>query len=171
MIKGHTEGGADRHDSIQTCGSAPPEAKETTMAGERMELTDADYVKLADFRYALRRFLEFSQNAAAGQGLTPQQHQALLVIRASPGRIASIGRLAERLRLKHNSAVELAQRLEAGGLVRRHTNDEDRRSMMLNLTPYGVEKLEILTRIHRRELGHISPEMIDLFRHLGERSS
>lgn len=135
------------------------------------KLNDSDYVTLANFRYALRCFLEFSQNAAADQGLTPQQHQALLVIRASQGHTASIGRLAERLRLKHNSAVELAQRLEAAELVTRYVHHEDRRSVMLNLTQQGMDKLEILTRSHRRELAQLSPEIMELFYNLGEQES
>lgn len=136
------------------------------MSADTKKLTDADYTRIADFRYALRCFLEFSQKAAAAHGLTPQQHQALLVIRASPGRIASISRLAERLRIKHHSAVELAQRLEGVGLIERYTCEEDRRSVMLVLTVAGAQKLDVLTRTHRRELAQLSPEIVNLFHSL-----
>ena len=136
------------------------------MSAHPKKLTDADYVRLADFRYSLRCFLDFSQKAAATEGLTTQQHQALLVIRASPGRIASIGRLAERLRIKHNSAVELAQRLEAVGLIERYASEEDRRSVMIILTAAGAEKLDVLTHTHRRELAQLSPEIVNLFNSL-----
>jgi DNA-binding MarR family transcriptional regulator len=129
-------------------------------------LSDADYAALADFRHALRCFLEFSENAAAAEGLTPQQHQALLVIRGTPGSIANIGRLAERLRVKHNTAVELAQRLEAAGLVTREPSIEDKRSIVLSLTSLGSAKLETLTRIHRRELSQLSPDILGLLHSL-----
>lgn len=129
-------------------------------------LSDADYTALADFRHALRCFLEFSENAAAAEGLTPQQHQALLVIRGTPGSMANIGRLAERLRVKHNTAVELAQRLEAAGLVTREPSTEDKRSIVLSLTSLGSAKLETLTRIHRRELAQLSPDILGLLHSL-----
>jgi DNA-binding MarR family transcriptional regulator len=129
-------------------------------------LSDADYTALADFRYALRCFLEFSENAAAAEGLTPQQHQALLVIRGSSGSVANVGRLAERLRIKHNTAVELTQRLEAAGLVSRQSSEEDKRAVLLTLTNLGSLKLETLTHIHRRELGQLSPEILRLLHSL-----
>lgn len=115
-------------------------------------LTDADFARLADFRYALRKFLNFSARAAAAEGLTPQQHQAMLAVRGSPGGVATVGKLAERLCLRHNSAVELAQRLEAGGYITRHPSEVDRRSVMLTLTAAGESKLETLSQAHRREL-------------------
>ena len=121
---------------------------------------------MADFRYALRRFLEFSESAAAREGLTPQQHQALLVIRSSPGATATVRRLAERLRIKHNTAVELAQRLEAGGLILRWQSPDDGRAVCLALTDEGESKLEHLTRAHRAELRQLSPEIVELFRSL-----
>jgi DNA-binding MarR family transcriptional regulator len=133
------------------------------MATGKKNLTDADYVRLADFRYALRRFLEFSEKEAAKEGLTPQQHQALLVIRASPPGAANIARLAERLRIRHNTAVELANRLETAGLVVREASTADRRSVMLRLTEAGESRLEILTRVHRNELRQLGPEIVGLF--------
>lgn len=128
-----------------------------------MKLTDSDYRKLADFRYAIRRFLDFSGHAASSEGLTPQQHQALLVIRGSPHSIATIGRLAERLCIRPNTAVELADRLEAAHLVRRALSQTDRRQVTLSLTREGESKLETLTKVHRRELARIRPEILELF--------
>jgi len=133
------------------------------MSAGKQNLNHEDYTRLADFRYALRCFLEFSEKAAASQGLTPQQHQALLVIRASPGERANIGRLAERLRLKHHSAVELAKRIESAGLVFRETSPTDRRSVILGLTEEGASRLEFLTHVHRNELRQLSPEIMALF--------
>jgi len=130
-------------------------------------LSDADFVRLADFRYALRCFLEFSEIAAAKEGLTPQQHQSLLVIRASPGGVANIGRLAERLRIRHNTAVELANRLVRSGFVVRETSVEDRREVVLKLTAEGQSRLEILTHVHRNELRQLRPEIVGLFNSIG----
>jgi DNA-binding MarR family transcriptional regulator len=130
-------------------------------------LSDADYARLADFRYALRCFLEFSEIAAAKEGLTPQQHQSLLVIRASPGGVANIGRLAERLRIRHNTAVELANRLVRSGFVVRETSVEDRREVVLKLTAEGQSRLEILTHVHRNELRQLRPEIVGLFNSIG----
>jgi DNA-binding MarR family transcriptional regulator len=130
-------------------------------------LSDADFVRLADFRYALRCFLEFSEIAAAKEGLTPQQHQSLLVIRASPGGVANIGRLAERLRIRHNTAVELANRLVRSGFVVRETSAADRREVVLKLTAEGQSRLEILTHVHRNELRQLRPEIVGLFNSIG----
>lgn len=137
------------------------------MSSRTKKLSDADYVRLADFRYALRRFLEFSEIAAAKEGLTPQQHQALLVIKASPSGAANIGRLAERLRIRHNTAVELAKRLEASGLIFREASTEDRRSVVLSLTADGAARLEVLTHVHRNELKQLSPDIAALLSNIG----
>jgi DNA-binding MarR family transcriptional regulator len=136
------------------------------MSSRTRKLADADYVRLADFRYALRCFLEFSEHAAAREGLTPQQHQAMLAIRASPGGNATVGRLAERLRIKHNTAVELAQRLESGRLIQRWQSPDDGRAVCLSLTDEGEAKLERLSQVHRAELKQLRPEIMELFRSL-----
>ena len=133
------------------------------MSARTKKLSDADYTRLADFRYALRCFLEFSEIAAAKEGLTPQQHQSLLVIRSSPAGLANIGRLAERLRIRHNTAVELANRLESSGLIVREVSPSDRRSVVLSLTAEGASRLEVLTHVHRNELKQLRPEIVGLF--------
>jgi len=130
------------------------------------KLTDADYARLGDFRYALRCFMEFSEAAAAREKLTPQQHQALLVIRASPAEVASVGRLAERLRIRHNTAVELAQRLETAGLITRQQSPDDGRSVLLRLSATGAAKLEVLTHVHRAELQQLRPEIVAMLQSL-----
>lgn len=133
------------------------------MAAREKRLTETDYTRLADFRYNLRCFLEFSEIAAAKEGLTPQQHQALLVIRGSPAGTANVSRLAQRLRIRHNTAVELAKRLEAAGLIARNVSPTDRRAVMLTLTADGVSRLEVLTRAHRAELRQLRPVIVALF--------
>lgn len=126
-------------------------------------LSDADYEELANFRYALRRFLEFARGAAEQENLTPQHHQALLVIRSSPGQKATVGRLADRLLVRHHTAVELAQRLEAAGMITREASTSDRRVVLLSLTKEGAARLERISRVNRAELSHLGPELTRLF--------
>lgn len=128
------------------------------MPKSRKRLTKKDYESLSAFRYALRRFLRFSEEAAESVGLTPQQHQALLAIKGFPGREhATNGELAERLQIKHHSVVGLVNRLEAQGLIVREQGDNDRREVYVGLTKQGAELLERLTAIHQEELRHIAP--------------
>src|SRR5438067_13355207 len=95
------------------------------------ELTDDDYRALANFRYALRRFLAFSEQRAGACGLMPQQHQALLAIRGAASAPVSIGYVAERMILKPHSATGLIDRLESLGLIVRQPSSEDRRQSLL----------------------------------------
>src|ERR1700756_810849 len=104
-------------------------AGKTRVAGRKRaamragELTQADYERLAEFRYLLRRFLVFSEEAAERAGLTAQQHQALLVIKGRRGsEPMPTGRLAERLAIRHHSAVGLIDRLIAKNLIRRRND-------------------------------------------------
>lgn len=126
---------------------------------ERDVLSDADYVALADFRHALRRFQAFSEQHAAACGLTPQQHQTLLAIRAAPGASASIGYLADRLILKPHSASGLVVRLEALGLVERRSSADDRRRAVVGLTAKAQALLERLSAIHREEIVRLRPSL------------
>lgn len=122
--------------------------------------TEADYRALSEFRYLIRRFLEFSQTAAGAAGLTPRQHQALLAIRGfarGPG--MTIGDLAERLRIRHHSAVELVDRLEAAGLARRAPDQSDHRRVHLELTPRAEARLEVLSLAHLDELDRLEPSL------------
>lgn len=125
-------------------------------------LTDADFATLADFRHALRRFLQFSTEAAAGAGLTSQQHQALLAIRASERQEMLVGALAERLMLRPHSATELLNRVEKLGLVSRAAGETDRRQVAVRLTPKGEQLLNGLTEAHRAELRRLKPLLGEL---------
>jgi len=116
-------------------------------------LTHDDYQALGAFRDALRRFMRFSEAAAETLGLTPQQHQAMLVIRTHQGvEPISVGQLAERLLIKNHSAVGLVARLQERGLVARETSPDDRRRVLLKLTPKAEEQLETISRNNLREL-------------------
>lgn len=122
-------------------------------------LTDDDFVRLAKFRYALRKFFHFSEEAAASEKLTGQQHQALLVIRGNASGATNVSYLAEQLCLKHNTTVELVQRLEKAGLVTKQPAPGDRRAVLLELTADGAQRLDRLTLSHRTELARLGPEI------------
>ena len=117
------------------------------------DIVKADYESIAAFRYAVRRFLRFSEQAARREGVTPQQHQLLLAIKGFPSRdYASVSELAERLQMRQHSMVGLIDRTEAQGLVRREQGMVDRRQVFVSLTPDGEAKLLRLSVQHRREL-------------------
>jgi DNA-binding MarR family transcriptional regulator len=120
-----------------------------------------DYRALADFRFEIRRFLNFSERLVHAAGVEPQQHQALLAIKGLPThRVATIGVLAERLLIQHHSAVELANRLQAKGLLRRARSAADRREVVLTLSRRGEELLRQLTRPHHEELQSARPRLL-----------
>ena len=108
------------------------------MRAATSKLTEPDYRALAELRYQVRRFLHFSEGAARAAGLEPRQHQLLLALKGLPAGVAPlVGELAKRLQIQHHSAVELVNRLSAGGYVRRQRGGEDRRQVMVSLTPRG----------------------------------
>ncbi len=121
-------------------------------------LAPSHYKLLAALRYGLLEFLEFSRQAAVRAGLTPQQHQALLAIKGFPGREeVTVGELAERLNSRHHSVVGLVDRLMSRELVRRRHDEEDRRRVLLRLTPKAEELLLALSLAHRDELRRLAP--------------
>jgi len=108
---------------------------------------------LAEFRYQMRKFLSFSEAAAERCGIATQQYQLMQVIAALPeGQHASISYLAERMILKHNSMVELVDRAERAGLVRREHDERDLRRSLVKLTPEGDAILQKLVKEHLEEL-------------------
>jgi DNA-binding MarR family transcriptional regulator len=134
-------------------------------------LDKADYESLAEFRYLLRQFAAFSQDAAQAADLTPQQHQALLAIKGFPGREqASIGELAERLNIRHHSVVGLVDRLVDKGLLRRHIDAADRRRVQVGLTAKAQTLLARLTRAHREELRRLAPLLQTLLKQVEQGS-
>jgi DNA-binding MarR family transcriptional regulator len=120
----------------------------------------ADYQAIAEFRYQIRRFLRFSEDAARTAGLEPQQHQLLLAVKGMPGgRAARISDLAERLQIQHHSTVELVDRLAARGLVTRALGEDDRREVYVQLLPRGEHILSGLTLHHKNELRAAAPAL------------
>lgn len=134
---------------------------------------DVDYQALARFRYELRKFLAFSETAARKEGLTPQQHQALLSIKGlSQDRPVSVGQLAKVLLIRHHTAVELVDRITRLGLIARAADPDDGRRILVSLTPKGERRLRKLSRIHFEELSNIGEaltEMLEHFRQAGRR--
>jgi DNA-binding MarR family transcriptional regulator len=111
------------------------------------------YEQLATFRYRIRKFIRFSEEAAREKGLTPQNHQLMLSIMGFPERnYATPKELAERLQITRHACVELITRCEELGLVLRLPNPEDKRSIFIRLTEHGMTLLEELSELHRDEL-------------------
>ncbi len=120
------------------------------------------YQALAEFRYRIRLFLHFSESAAREAGLEPHQHQLMLAVKgfAGPGDGPPIGYLAERLRIKHNSAVELIDRMEDRRMIRRRAGEADKRQVIVELTKKGETLLEKLSREHWSEISETGPALV-----------
>ena len=128
-------------------------------------LTLPDYEALAELRYQIRRFLSFSEQAARAAGLEPRQHQLMLSLKGLPVEARpTIGELAERLQIQHHSAVELVNRLSAAGYIKRARAGEDRREVLLTLTPKGEKVLRRLSLHHRAELCSAGPALVKALR-------
>jgi DNA-binding MarR family transcriptional regulator len=122
------------------------------------DLSRVDYEELAELRYQIRRFLHFSESAALEAGIEPRQHQALLAIKAM-NEPCTIGALAERLFLQHQSTVGLVDRLALRKLVERAHGHEDARQVIVSLTRHGEDILKRLSLTHRQELKETAPAL------------
>jgi DNA-binding MarR family transcriptional regulator len=140
------------------------------MTNQRVTLSD--YQALAEFRYQIRRFLHFSEEAARVAGVEPQHHQLMLAIKGkSPDEEARIVYLAERMQIQHHSAVELVNRLVKKGLITRTRGSEDRREVLVRLTPRGEQILAELTMHTSAELRSAAPALVSMLRKLAARQS
>ncbi len=127
------------------------------------DVSQEDYETLASFRYAVRKFLHFSERAARNIGLPPRQHQALLAIRGCPSaEPVTIGTLANLLVTRPHTASELVNRLEAQGLVQKRQGEHDARQVVIGLTREGEEILATLAAAHRDELRRLGPVLVQL---------
>jgi DNA-binding MarR family transcriptional regulator len=125
------------------------------------EITTEEYRALAELRYRIRHFLHEGDDVARAAGLEPQQYLFLLTVRGLPeGTEATIRVLAERLALKHHSAVELIDRLEAHGYVRRTRGRDDRRRVLVSLLPRGERMLEDVARHRINELRAFGQQLV-----------
>jgi DNA-binding MarR family transcriptional regulator len=129
------------------------------------KLTPSDYRALAEFRYQIREFFAFSDRAVQAAGLERGQYQLMLAIKGMPeGQRPRIRELANQLHVQHHSAVELINRLETGGYVRRERTEADRREVVLALTPKGEKVLEELALHHHEELQEAAPRLVAALR-------
>jgi DNA-binding MarR family transcriptional regulator len=141
------------------------------MVSDTETLDQSEYRKLEEFRFQIRRFLKFSESAARSAGIEPQQHQALLVLKAVPeGGLPTIGYLAERLFVKHHSAVGMVNRLQAMGLLTRRPSSEDARQVFIQLTKKGIRVLHSLSVSHQTELREMSSKLTRALRALNRPS-
>ena len=125
------------------------------------KVTLSDTRALAQFRYELRCFQAFSEQAARDAGIEPQQHQLLLVIGGLPAkRRPNIRTLAQRLCVQHHTAVALVDKLVERGFVRRERSTQDKRQVLVRLTEPGADLLQELSRRHRSHLRRVGPEML-----------
>jgi DNA-binding MarR family transcriptional regulator len=125
------------------------------------EIPLAGYEALAEFRYQIRRFLHFSEQMASEAGITPQQHQLLLIVKGMPvSKKATIGEVAERLQIQHHSAVELVDRLVERGFVERQRDTEDMRCVIVRLTDRGEEMLQRLSVVMLAEMRQTGPALV-----------
>jgi DNA-binding MarR family transcriptional regulator len=131
-------------------------------SGTLKTLTDAEYRSLSEFRYQIRRFLRFTEERAREAGQNPQQYQVILAIRGlPPEKSPNIGTIAERMQLNHNSMVELVDRCEKRGLLRRGRADGDRRQVELTITAEGDALLRKLATAGREELRRVGPVLAE----------
>jgi len=129
------------------------------------KLTKADYQALAEFRFQIRKFLHFSDRAVAEAGLERGQYQLMLSIKGMSSDLRPrIRDLAQTLQIQHHSAVELINRLEAGGYVQRERSVEDRREVLLALTAKGEKVLSELALHHHEQLKGAAPQLVAALR-------
>ena len=132
-------------------------------------MSDNEFRLLATFRQSLRHFQFFSEQVSRELGLTAQQYQALLAIRGDEtGEAFTVKALAEKLLIKHNSAVELVDRIEQLRLVTRKHTEPDKRRVVIDLTAHGKSVLKRLATMHRRELHRVAPEFAKYFRNFAK---
>jgi DNA-binding MarR family transcriptional regulator len=141
--------------------------KRSYVAGvmQKSDLSQKDYETIAAFRHLLRRFAAFSEAEARAAGLTTQQHQALLAIKGTPGRDAvSVKDIAAHLLVRHNTAVELVDRLVDAQWVRRLPDPAYGRRTLVALTERSKSVLRDLAVTHQRELRSIRSTLLTLLK-------
>ena len=160
MLASRTSGG-ERFSCISFHDTINKYYRFTIQSCGMKRLTLSDYQALAEFRYQIRKFLHFSERAVQAAGLERGQYQLMLAIKGIPDGIRPrIRELANRMQIQHHSAVELINRLEAGGFVRRERARDDRREVLLALTPKGEKVLAELALHHHDELRSAAPSLV-----------
>ena len=127
----------------------------------------AAYRRLSNFRFAIRKYLHFSEQAARESGFEPQQYQLLLTVKGLPENVPpTITALSDRLCLRHHSTVELVNRMVNRGMIERRSSDEDRRQALIALTADGEQALEQLCILHWQEMQKLAPALISSLREI-----
>lgn len=146
----------------------PTHAIQKSDSAKARLLTNEEYFALAEFRYQLRRYLRHMEENARAKSHHPQQYQLLLAIKGlPPPRVPTVSILAERMQMNHNSLVELADRAEKGGLIRRvRSSPTDRRKVTLAITRAGERVLKQQASASRYELLSIGPVLVDTLQRL-----
>lgn len=126
------------------------------------QLSRGDFEHLLEFRASLRRFERWSEHQARTAGLTHVQHQLLVAVKGHPGSGPTVGDLAGYLLLRHHSTVELVDRAETAGLVRRVGDAGDGRLVRVRLTARGERILDDLTPAHLTELHSLAAVLDEL---------
>jgi len=141
----------------------------TGSESSKLAIPPEKYRQIAEFRYQIRQFLHFSEEAARAHGLEPQQHQLLLAIKGLPKGIRpTVTAVSSRLCLRHHSTVELANRLVARGAIVRRQSEDDAREVLLELTPHGEQILRELHVLHWQELQASGPDLADSLKRIVE---
>ena len=141
-------------------------AKASTSSKRKRIVKTSDYRALSDFRQSIHDYLEFSDRTAKAAGIEPRQYQLMLAIKALPDDLEpAIGALAQRLRIRHHSAVELVNRAERNGLVKRERSDSGR-NVLVRLTSEGDTVLERAVAERLKELQSAGPVLVDALRRL-----
>jgi DNA-binding MarR family transcriptional regulator len=129
-----------------------------------------DYCALAEFRYHIRKYLQFSNSAAKAEGLEPKQYELLLAVKGLPdGATATVGAIAEQLALRHHSTVGLIDRAEAKGLVRRRRFSNTRSYVLIELTAKGDRALNRIVARRLTELRKAGPLLAEILNKLSKR--
>jgi len=137
-----------------------------------IDVTLRDYRTLAEFRYHLRRYLVSSDHAARAAGLHPGQYRLLLIVKGLPEAMQpTISNLAERLGLRHNSTVELVDRLEKRRLIYRERSERHRSFVFVRITAKGESILRKLVASRKRELQRAGPILVKALNTLTKRRS
>lgn len=133
-------------------------------------ISNGEYRGLAELRFRIRRFVQEGDATARAAGLEPQQYLLLLAVRGLPeGLEGSIRTLADRLSLQHHSAVELVDRMEERGYVKRMRSRTDRRQVIVSLEPFGEKLLAQVARKRIVELRANGRALVDAIGALLER--
>jgi DNA-binding MarR family transcriptional regulator len=123
------------------------------MASQRKSIGKQHFEALSDFRFRLRSFLRFSEDAAREEGITVLQYQLMLHTQGFAGREwATVSEIAERLQAQPHGVVALVSRCEEAGLVKRKPSSTDRRQVEVHLLPAGRKKLERLAALHKDQV-------------------